>query len=192
MLQHKFERMFGLMDDKPQTKEEKSELPDVKDVKKVQTPTDPQIKEAFENAAINAVQAVIAAEQAVKSSDDVPAAEEDLAKAKLRLEIIAKAQGTTTKELQGKTVSALTNAITQAESNISEWERIVKIHQAFLDTPEAFGYVDFAGFPIIPKEQRTHIANYNAAIVTGQVQVTNMKSQRDALLSSPEEKPEEG
>lgn len=184
------------MTDTNETKEEKSELPDVKDVKKVSTPTDPHMKQAFENAAINAVQAVVIAEQALEltkakfddssTSDDIPAAEEELAKAKLRLEIVAKAQGITVKEMQGKTVGALTNTIMQAEERLVEWKRLCQTHQAFLDTPEAFGYVDFGGSPIVPEEQRVHIVSYEAAIAAGETHVKKLKAQRDALLSSPE------
>lgn len=53
---------------------------------------------------------------------------------------------------------------TNLRQQLSEWRRLRKVHQDFLDNPEAYGGVDLSGEPLDPEEQLAHVKAYDAAI----------------------------
>lgn len=169
-------------------------LPDLADIVPSMKPSDPAIQASWDQAAVNAQQAVVLAEQSLEQikalaahdghpfdEKNVEAAEASVELASKRLAIVEKAQGRKAGEIAKVTIATINENIQQAQQQIAQWKQLRSTHQDFLDNPAAHGFTDNGGAPLIPSEQAAHVAAYDVAIDQARDRIRALKVQRDAV-----------
>lgn len=167
-------------------------IPDPADVVRVAAPADDLGKEIFKTQALQARQALAAADIEVANSerrmndpettynedDHVKVLESRDEKQKI-LDVIVAATGVDTHDVERDTISGIANMIAEHQGFVSQWTTTRRTHQLMADSPEAFGHnrLDVAWI----EQNKKDVETLDAAIAVREGLITQLQVQAAQL-----------